>query len=59
MGFIPISIDKFIEMHLKNNPSRFDLIHASSVVEHFPKYDLIEIFDLLYGALKGNGKLVV
>lgn len=48
-----------LRVYLKNNPFRFDLIHASNVVEHFPKYDLIEIFDILYGALKDNGKLVV
>lgn len=48
-----------LNAYLKNNPSKFDLIHASSVVEHFPKYDLIETFDLLYGALRNNGKLVV
>ena len=45
--------------YLKNNPSMFDLIHASNTAEHFPKYDLIEIFDLLYGALKDNGRLAV
>lgn len=45
--------------YLKNNISMFDLIHISNALEHFPKYDLIEIFDLLYGALKDNGKLAV
>lgn len=45
--------------YLKNNQSQFDLIHASNVVEHFPKYDLIEVFDLLYNSLKNNGVLAV
>ncbi len=58
MGFQVEQISD-LYVYLKNNPSRFDLIHASNVVEHFPKYDLIEIFDFLYGALKDNGKLVV
>jgi len=48
-----------LSAYLKNNLSGFDLIHASNVVEHFPKYDLIEIFDLFYNALKDNGRLAV
>ncbi len=58
MGFRAEMITDLPE-YLKNNRQRFDVIHASNVVEHFPKYDLIELFDLLRDALKDKGKLIV
>lgn len=58
MGFCAELITDLSE-YLKNNHNRFNLIHASNVVEHLPKYDLIEIFDLFYDSLKDNGKLIV
>lgn len=58
LGFNAVLISD-IGDYLKNNCSKFDLIHASNVVEHLPKYDLIEIFDLLCGSLKNYGRLMV
>lgn len=45
--------------YLKDNHGRFDFIHASNVVEHFPKYNLIELFDLFYDSLKIGGRLFI
>lgn len=47
-----------LSQYLQKNRCQFDLIHASNVVEHFPKYTLIETFDLLYGSLRDNGELI-
>lgn len=41
--------DKFI--------NKFDFIHLSHVIEHIPKYDLIDTMDSLNGALKNQGEL--
>lgn len=45
--------------YLENNKGKFNLIHASNIVEHFPKYDLLNIFAGLRGALKPGGVLIV
>lgn len=58
MGFRAELITDLAE-YLKNNCKCFDIIHVSNVVEHLPKYDLIEMFDLFRNALKDNGKLIV
>ncbi len=41
--------EKFLE--------HYDFIHLSHVIEHIPKYDLIDTIDSLNGALKKEGKL--
>ncbi len=46
MGFEAESITSLGD-YLKKNGNQFDVIHLSNVVEHFPKYDLLSIFDLL------------
>lgn len=48
-----------LKEYLKTNPESYDLIHLSNVIEHFPKYDLIEIFDLIHSCLKPGGKVIV
>jgi len=58
MGFAVESITD-LSKYLKNNPGRFDFIHASNVAEHFPKYNLIELFDLFYNALGIGGRLFI
>ena len=37
--------------------NKFDFIHLSHVIEHIPKYDLIDTMDSLNGALKNRGEL--
>jgi SAM-dependent methyltransferase len=58
MGF-QVELISDLSDYLRKNQSQFDLIHASNFAEHLPKYDLIEIFDLLYNSLKDRGMLVV
>lgn len=58
MGFEVQAISDLAH-YLRNNSGKFDFIHASNVAEHLPKYDLIETFDLLTGALKKSGKLLI
>jgi len=37
--------------------AKFDFIHLSHVIEHIPKYDLIDTIDSLNGALRNEGEL--
>ena len=37
--------------------AKYDFIHLSHVIEHIPKYDLIDTIDSINGALKNQGKL--
>ncbi|MBN1913116.1 MAG: class I SAM-dependent methyltransferase [Candidatus Omnitrophica bacterium] len=58
MGFFAERISDIV-VYLRDHQGQFDLIHASNVIEHFPKYDLLTIFDHLRMALKEGGRLIV
>jgi len=58
MGFVAEEISD-LEQYLRNNREKFDFIHASNVIEHLPKYGLIETFDLLCGVLKKGGQILI
>jgi 2-polyprenyl-3-methyl-5-hydroxy-6-metoxy-1,4-benzoquinol methylase len=45
--------------YLKTHPEEFDLIIAIDVVEHFTKDELLTMFDLVNGALKPNGTVLL
>jgi 2-polyprenyl-3-methyl-5-hydroxy-6-metoxy-1,4-benzoquinol methylase len=42
---------------LRQNPGRFDLLHAKDVVEHLTPDELIEFLDACNAALKSGGQL--
>jgi len=43
---------------LKNKKSEYDLISARDILEHFTKEEVIDILDLIYGALKSGGVFI-
>lgn len=45
--------------YLQKNLCKFDMIMASNILEHFKKEELVRVVDLIYGALKPEGKIAV
>lgn len=48
-----------IAEHFSTKPAAFNLIHFAHVVEHIPKYDLLETMDALWKSLRPGGMIVV
>lgn len=53
------SIDTSITDFLAEHQETFDFIHLSHVIEHIPRYNLLETGDALYQALRPGGTLFV
>jgi len=52
-------IESDIGDFLVTQPSKYDFIHLSHVIEHIPKYSLLWIVDALFQALKPDGTLIL
>ena len=53
------NINTSIMDYLDHCRIQYDFIHISHLIEHIPKYDLIEFGDILYRVLKPQGTLMV
>ncbi len=51
------NVDIFEHLSLRN--SKYDIITFIDVLEHFKKYQVFEIMELAYSALKENGTLII
>ena len=48
-----------IAQHFAASDESYDVIHLSHVIEHIPKYELLQHIDVLYKALNRGGMLIV
>jgi 2-polyprenyl-3-methyl-5-hydroxy-6-metoxy-1,4-benzoquinol methylase len=54
-----MEVDKDLPTLLAEVPNRFDFIHASHLIEHIPKHDLLENVDAMFYALRPGGRVTL
>lgn len=54
-----LKVDRDLPTLLAGLAGRYDLIHASHLIEHIPKHDLLENVDAMFYALKPGGRIVL
>ncbi|OQY70217.1 MAG: hypothetical protein B6D44_16250 [Ignavibacteriales bacterium UTCHB2] len=53
------AIESDVLSFLKNSDSKYDIIFAIDIIEHFDKKELIELFNALYNKLNENGVVII
>lgn len=53
------NVETDIHDFLADKSSQFDFIHLSHVIEHIPKYSLLDVGDALFSSLKKDGVVVL